>query len=186
MIKDSVSQRVKNKNEALCMKIVSSLSEINKKPIETKISDSSFSLSYAYAKSKLVINGNNFENKNIRSMHISYSIGSHLDRRLVLYHCTWKNIFDVITAILKDDSLPRCPKCGSRPAKYHEYKYGRVEIDTDEKSLPILNCFYLFDSDDDISKKINSVSAECSCGNQWKLRKFPSLFDICHAYKEGY
>ena len=187
MTKNFVSQKVKNKNEALCMKIVSCLSEINKKPIETKISDTSFSLSYDYAKGQLMINGKNFENNRAKSIDISYSINNYIECYMVMSKsdCTWKNIFEVLTTILKDDNLPRCPKCSSRPKKYHEYTYGKVEIDADEKSLPVLNCFCLFDLDDETLKKMKFISAECFCGNQWKLKGFSSIFDIHNAYKEG-
>ena len=186
-----ISGKVTNKSETLCRKIVAILSDNNIKPIKTNIDNTSFEVTYKYARGKLIISGKNLDNNKTKEVTIWY-----LDNRLILKksHCTLKNITEALITILKKDNLPRCPKCGSRPKHYHEYHCYSITIDYTSlpRSMPpkFGDDFYLFafsdeDEDEEATERSTYLIAECCCGNQWKLKNFDCIHDICRAYKEG-
>jgi len=183
----NIIKKMKNKNEILCKNIIENISKINKKPIKTEIDNTSFKLIYNYANAQFEIEGNNINDNNKKEIRISYN-----DYWISLRknNCTLKNITDIIITIFRKDNLPRCKKCGSRPQYYLEYNYEIQEIETDENSLPVFGNIYI----PYVSEEKNSVEnikpksfviAECSCGNQWRLRNFSSVFDIYNAYREA-
>jgi hypothetical protein len=174
------------------MKITKNICEIDQKPVKTHIGDTSFELSYNYAKGQLTINGSNLDNNKAKVVMIRY-----LDNDIILRkaECTLKNVTEILTNMFADDKLPRCKKCGSRPIGYSEYEYYSVKIETDDNSLPMVNTFHIMffdfsaepaEANEPTEKKQPFVVAECSCGNQWKLENFSSIFDIIFAYEKTF
>jgi hypothetical protein len=175
------------------MKIAKNISETGQKPVKTHIGDTSFELSYNYAKGQLTVNGNSLENNKAKAVMIRY-----LDNNIILRkaECTLKNVTEILTNMFSDDKLPRCEKCGSRPIGYSEYRYYSIEVNTDGKSLPMVNEFHIMipsiscdkpAENDEVPKEPEPfVIAECICGNQWKLENFSGIFDIERAYKKTF
>ena len=186
-----ISGKVTNKSETLCRKIAAILSDNNINPIKTNIGNTSFEVTYKYARGKLIISGKNIDNNKTKEVKIRYLNNSLIMRKSI---CTLKNITEALITILNKDNLPRCPKCGSRPKYYHEYNYYSITIDNSSlpRSMPptwvgdfILPAVADEEEDEEAIERSTYLIAECCCGNQWKLKDFCSVFYIYHAYKEG-
>jgi len=187
---DKIDIKTKNKNEIFCKKIIESISSIISKPKKIEIDNTSFKLIYSYAHQKLIIEGKNINENKLKEVIITHN---HYSIRLFKNHCTLKNVTDVLKIIFREDNLPRCKKCGSRPIRYIEYNYETGIIEVNKESMPILNSFGIAlpyastDVDENSSTGIlkSFIIAECSCGHQWKLKNFSSVYNIYLAYKEA-
>jgi hypothetical protein len=176
---------MRNKSEVFCTKIISGLSGLNIKLLETQIDPSSFKLSFSYARGQIIISGKDIHDEKNKKIWIDHVTKVSLGRRLSLQKrdCTLKNIIEILLFIFKDDKLPRCPNCGLRPEWYHGYEYGSLENETNAASLPTLNDFRLFNTVNDAKKSPKFVVPECSCGKQWRLKNYSSVMDIHLAYE---
>ena len=157
------------------MKILKCLSELNIVPVKQNIGNNSFEVIIDYAEDQLKITGENIDDNKSKEVSFCYLHHCIILRKS---NCTLRNITDILDTIFKNDDLPRCKKCGSRPAEYHEYKYCSKEIETYESFLPILEVFSFINQIEGKDKPSSFIIAECNCGHQWKLGNALSIFDI--------